>query len=174
MTPQEAGQQAERVLFPEGEPITLHLEDDIGEKWDATFTMRPLPIKQAKRVNALAQKLDSTSASMTAIGEITDVLVDVVTLLLSVYNVQRASRDVVEASLSFEEARALLDHQLMLQRDHDFLLSPLRLALRIVDQMNQTMSEVTIPSLQPQSMPVSVASGASDSTSLSNGIPMAS
>ena len=92
-------------------------------------------------------------------------LVEIMAVILNYYGVQGASRDVVEASLSVPELRELVNRQLTIQGDHDFLLGPLQATIVLLDQLMTQMKKPTALSPTPPSTPVSAPNGALVSTS---------
>lgn len=165
MDEKEFAEASAQVLFPDahGKPLTVK---------GKAISLRPLPIKQVKILNAKIKPIEERfqalrqgaekgedQSGLDAIGFIAETYMDLLAHLLNFYGVEGASKEWIEENLPFDEVEQIIAMQLSVQRQDDFLLAPVRLIFKGITQMKKTMAETQFQS--PPSGPASPNPGTS-------------
>lgn len=131
--------QVEEALHPEENTtdyaVRLYWDEARTKAFDVTLRMYPLPVKQTRHINGLTKAVEDGSVSTNE--QMSEVLISVCVYLFSIYKVEGATKPVIENSLDIEDIRNLVNKQLEVCRNSDFLLLPLASLLKVVEGMEQ-------------------------------------
>jgi hypothetical protein len=131
----EQRDQMSKALFPDTHTTTVML---LGEK----RTLRPLPIKYSKQINALLSEFQSivkasaegADAESAIELDLLEHVVGVSGILATFYGWPEVQAAIDEEDVMLGDLQSLIVHQMHLQEMNDFLLMPLRVLVGVMQQ----------------------------------------
>jgi len=136
-----------------------------------TRTIKPLPIKPAKKLSSLLNnilrefnklgQMDPKERDSTALGGqdelLADSLVDCLVVLSDHYK-WGVERDAILEEMTLKEVKSVIDVQAALNEEDDFLLQPLRIISQVLSRTKAAVTDLETAG-NPVSMPASESSG---------------